>query len=339
MNTTVKSGMSGLGAIAIITSLVLSGFMLSPSSASAFWWPWWNNAHAQEGNDDDTYTVTIQKYVDGELATDESADNNAFPMMASWDDSEEGEGSGSYTLSSDNNYEAETDELNEGSDYSTHEVLDGDVVAASCDSDTPYKLVGYTTGTSSEAAASADPSSSAPSFTNLQDNQYVIVWNETCEDDDGGNGTSTGTSTGSITGEVTGGSTGEDGELAVTSIEAVDTTATANGEFEDGWKYVFHITVPENETGLAMKFADWVHSNGNDEIPVANNMRISSEQADATSTILLTAENTYSSPDLNMVEDLDAEEEGLQVEVLVEVAIPENTVNGTYSTDYGIRSQ
>ncbi len=337
--TTIKTGVFSLGALTLIVSLIMSGLMLAPANASAFWWPWGehhNYAHAQ-GNDDDNddedkVTVTIQKYIDGNEATDESADGHSFPMTSSWDDPEDGAGSGSYSLSPDNDYTTMTSEMHEGADYTTSEVLDGDVVSTSCEGDHPYKLVGYSTGDSLEVAASADVSTTTPSFTDLEDDMYVIVWNETCDEE-------TTPTDGTIIGEVTGGqSEGDPGELAVTSIDAQKTTATANGEFADGWKYIFNITVPTDEPNLAMKFANWMQNEGDHILPVANNMRISSEQANATSTIVLTAANTYSSPDLTMVHDLNDEEDGLQVQVLVEVAVPADTYNGTYSTEYGVRT-
>src|SRR3989344_1505074 len=144
------------------------------------------------------------------------------------------------------------------------------------DDDEPYVLVGYSVGTTSAAAAAATVSTTTPSFTNLTSDQYVIVWNETCDDD---------------------------------------------------------------ETDLAMKFADWTQS-GNDHIlPVAGNMRISSDQAsDSNLVVTLSAADTYSTPELTMTGDLNEDEEGLQVQVLVEVAVPSGTYNGTYSTNYGVRT-
>jgi len=130
------------------------------------------------------------------------------------------------------------------------------------------------------------------------------------------------------------------GVLKVDSIESIDTTATADGTFTNGWKYVFNITVPTHETHLAMKFEDWHMTVGTATIPSANNMRISSAQADnAGATVLVVASNTYTTPDLNMVTDLDLAKDGIQVKVLVEVSIPANTTNGSYATNYGVRSQ
>lgn len=143
---------------------------------------------------------------------------------------------------------------------------------------------------------------------------------------------------GTIGGTTTGGTPSE-GTLAVTSVTTVNSAATANGTFESGWKYLFHITVPTNETNLAMKFADWFNSAASSTIAAANNIRISSAQADnANATVLITAANTYSSPALHMTGDLNAGMAGMQVDVLVEAAVPSDSVNGSYTTSYGVRT-
>jgi hypothetical protein len=134
-------------------------------------------------------TVTINKYIDGEQATAATANNAVFPMQSTWDTDNIGDGSGGYTLSSagfnsPDPYEAITSEMNAGSDYSTNEVTGGEVVAASCEPDgAPFALVGYSVGDTHEEAVTAEKTTTAPSFTDLQENKYVIVWNETCEDE------------------------------------------------------------------------------------------------------------------------------------------------------------
>lgn len=273
-----------------------------------------------------TVTVTIEKFVQGSLATAVSADNADFPMTATWDAENIGAGTGSYTLSEMNDipYQAVTVEMTKGADYETNELVDGDVVGAQCAAGKPFALNGYTTGDTEAEAMAATPSMTAPVFTDLQNNKYVIVWNTDCALPEG-----------EIGGEVV----GSDGILAVTSIEMIDISATANGSFEDGWKYVFHITAPTSEQDLAMKFSDWLQTGGGGTIPVANNMRISSLQADnGGATILLTAANVYSTPDLHMTGDLDLEMDGRQVEITIEVAVPSGTPNGAYTTSYGVQS-
>ncbi len=127
-----------------------------------------------------------------------------------------------------------------------------------------------------------------------------------------------------------------EGELAVTEVEAIDVSATANDSYESGWSFVFHITLPTDETSVAMKFGQWT---GAGSFPSGGNMRISSAQADnGGATIPVVANDTYTTPDLNMVTDLDGGTPGVQVEVLVEIKIPVGSPSGSYSTSYGVQS-
>lgn len=273
-----------------------------------------------------TITVTVVKFVQGMMATSGSANNADFPMTSTWDADNLGEGTGSYTLSDTNTvpYQAVTSPMTVGADYSTKEMVNGDVVGAQCATEKPFALKGYTTGNTLAEAASGTISMAQPEFTDLQTNKYVIVWNRDCSLPEG-----------QIGGDVD----GPNGILEVTSIDMIDTTAIANGTFTDGWEYVFHITAPMTEQNLAMKFSDWLRTGGGGTIPVANNMRISSAQANnGGATILLTAQNTYSSPALHMTGDLNAVMPGRQVEITVEVAVPNGTPLGAYTTNYGVQS-
>jgi len=287
----------------------------------------------EEPEPQEEVTVTIVKYVDGEMATTDSANDKDFPMIAEWDAENIGAGSGEYSLSPDNetDYTAVTTEMTAGADYSTYEVMN-DNTGNSCDAGKPFALKGYTTGNTLAQAEDADMDDDHPEFTNLTYDKYVIVWNEDCSDDeDGGNN-------GELEGEVEGG-TGV-GELEVTSIEVVDSTGTADGTFENGWEYVFNITVPTDEEDLSAKFANWARNGGGGSIPAANNMRISSEQADNDgATVLVTGADTYTTPKLHITEDLNPSVDGMQVEVRVEVAIPTGTVSGSYTTSYGLKTE
>jgi len=270
--------------------------------------------------------VTIDKFVQKTMATESSAHGAAFPMSSEWAATNTGAGTGEYTLSDTNEvpYQAVTSEMTVGADYSTHELVNGDVVGAQCATGKPFALEGYTTGNTYAEAAAGTPTMPAPTFTNLQNDKFVIVWNRDCSLPEG-----------QIGGDVVEG----DGILEVTSIDSIDTTATANGTFTSGWKYVFHITAPTSEQNLAMKFSNWLRTGGSGTIPAANNMRISSLQADnGGATILITAQNTYSTPALHMTGDLNSGMDGRQVEVTVEVAVPAGTPNGSYTTNYGVQS-
>jgi len=139
-----------------------------------------------------------------------------------------------------------------------------------------------------------------------------------------------------IGGTVSGG-TQPGGTLAVTSITPIKTNGSADGSYENGWSYLFNITVPTSEPNLSMKFADWFDT-ASDTLPVAGNMRISSAQAASTSPVTITAANTYSMPPLHMIGNMSTTTTGLHVQVLVEVKIPLNTVNGSYTTTYGVQT-
>lgn len=130
-------------------------------------------------------TVTIVKYVDGVHATAGTADSAAFPMSATWNATNIGAGSGSFSLSTvgfnnPNPYEATTASMTSGADYSTNEVTGGAVVGANCAEGKPFALVGYTTGDTESAAAGETPTLTIPSFTGLTTDKVVIVWNEKC---------------------------------------------------------------------------------------------------------------------------------------------------------------
>jgi hypothetical protein len=152
----------------------------------------------------------------------------------------------------------------------------------------------------------------------------------------GGNGTTTATST------DTGGNGTTTVELGPTSgvepISMVESTATAGGGYEEGWVWIFRITVPEDETNLQMKFGNWTAVSGTSTIAAANNMRISSQQASSTSPVTITAANSYSSPALVLTGDLDSGTAGRQIEIKVEMQVPAGTPDGSYTTTYGIKS-
>lgn len=276
-----------------------------------------------------TSKITVLKYVDGAMATGASASSSDFQMNATYMISGT-PGTGQYALSATGYngnttpYQAMTSDLPNGSDYTTNEMTDA-IVGTSCTLDTkPFALVGYTSGNTIEEAMAASSTLVAPSFMDIQTDKFVIVWNDDCSTD------------GQIGGEVVTAT----GTLSVTSVEVTDASATANGTFEDGWEYVFNITLPSNEANLSMKFADWVMTSGSSTIPAASNIRISSPQANNSgATVLITAANTYSAPLLTMMTDLNPALDGVQVRVIVEVKIPSGSTNGSYTTSYGVKSQ
>ncbi len=132
--------------------------------------------------------VHIFKFINGVLATAANANNAVFPMLTSFLSSVYGNiVDAPFTLSptgwgaSDAAYEASYVGGAVGDNYSAHEVTTGNtVVGATCAAGQPFALNGYTTGDTLATAQGATPSTTTPAFTNLQKDEYVIVWNKTC---------------------------------------------------------------------------------------------------------------------------------------------------------------
>ncbi|MBP6888070.1 MAG: hypothetical protein KBC21_00020 [Candidatus Pacebacteria bacterium] len=129
------------------------------------------------------------------------------------------------------------------------------------------------------------------------------------------------------------------GTLGVSGITTINSTMTADNSYTNGGSWTFFVTVPTTETNLALKFGDWV--SGSNSIATASNMRIYSAQSSnataTTSALTITAANTYST-NLLLTGDLDSLVEGRQVAVTVDLKVPTTTLGGSYSTNYGVRS-
>jgi hypothetical protein len=137
-------------------------------------------------------------------------------------------------------------------------------------------------------------------------------------------------------------STGTSTPLAVTGIDAVKTTAIADNTFANGWEWVMHLTVPNNENAFRIKFSDWM--NGSTSFPANGNMEIWSAQSSnaSTSGSMVTAiGNNY---DLNngwLYLNGDADNNsanGRQIDVHILVKIPFNTAAGNYTTTFTAQS-
>lgn len=134
----------------------------------------------------DTVNVTTVKYLDGQLATATSANNNAFPMKALWSAAKRNAGFDSFTLGPNNPipYQATSQDMASGAFYFVWEDITNTIVGLTCHGNNLYKLTGYTAGNSLEQAAAARKTILPPSLNNIKNNKFVIVWNETCETDD-----------------------------------------------------------------------------------------------------------------------------------------------------------
>ena len=128
--------------------------------------------------------------------------------------------------------------------------------------------------------------------------------------------------------------------LMVTQITPIQTSAISNNTYANGWKWIFNVTVPANETKLDMKFSNW--ASGSNIIPVGGNVRYFSAQSSnansESSAVSIGSSDTYPTTDVILNGDLDATSSGRQVQVTVEAKIPVGSANGTYSTTYGIQS-
>ncbi|MDB5189349.1 MAG: hypothetical protein JWL82_306, partial [Parcubacteria group bacterium] len=136
-----------------------------------------------------TIKVHILKYLksgEGEVAA--SGELPSFPMASSWNASNIGAGNGTYSLSAagygQGPYAADTASMSAPADYATNEVTDGSPVlpiGAACEAG-KYRLVGYQSGNTLEEALASTASETAPNFTGLNHDKYVVVENEKCSD-------------------------------------------------------------------------------------------------------------------------------------------------------------
>jgi len=133
-------------------------------------------------------------------------------------------------------------------------------------------------------------------------------------------------------------STASSTPLSVSSVDVVRGTAVADGSFANGFEWVIHLIVPDNETQFQMKFANFTSASGT--IPAASNIRIfSGQSSNATSSgsAIVSTGNEYGTV-LNLTGDTATSTAGRQIDVTVQVAAPFGTTPGTYSTTFGARS-
>lgn len=133
-------------------------------------------------------------------------------------------------------------------------------------------------------------------------------------------------------------STASSTPLAVTNVDTVRANASADNLYADGWEWVLHVTVPDNENAFRIRFSDW--GNASSTFPAANNMRVySTQSSNATSSDSAITEtgNGYSDW-LYLSGDSDPSTAGRQVNLVVDVKIPFGTANGSYTTTYTAQS-
>jgi hypothetical protein len=129
-------------------------------------------------------------------------------------------------------------------------------------------------------------------------------------------------------------STASSTPLAVDDTDTVKSDGVADNQFSDGWKWLVHFTVPDNEDAFRIRFSDW--GNASSSFPADGNMRLSIAQSDNASTTdsgLVLDDNTYSDW-FYLTGDADAGTPGRQVDLSVEVKIPFGTANGSYTSNF-----
>jgi plastocyanin len=132
------------------------------------------------------------------------------------------------------------------------------------------------------------------------------------------------------------------GSVVINSITPMQTAGTADNNFDHGFKWVFDVTAPANEPNLAMKFENWVMNNSNATMAVANNLRFYSQQSsnayDQNTALYITGSGTYSGW-MFLNGDLDNSPQTRRVQITVEYRIPAGSLQGTYTTNFGIKTQ
>jgi len=130
------------------------------------------------------------------------------------------------------------------------------------------------------------------------------------------------------------------------------------GDFSDGWRYRFDVTTNNaTETNLKAKFTDWVESGGGAGIEVTGNAYMLIDQSSGgaistlggfTNTLITSGSGTIKSYAVGneytdqvtaaSIAGLDnnGSQDGNQVTFYVFFRIPAETLNGSYSTSYGI---
>ncbi len=123
--------------------------------------------------------VHLYKYLDGVMATSESANGVSFPMFTATYNAPFTLGPNGWT-EGDMPYEASTGPMALGASYAAEEKLDTSLVGTTCDGLHTYALSGYSVGNTFEDAVQATVSVIPPSFTELTSDKFVIVRNITC---------------------------------------------------------------------------------------------------------------------------------------------------------------
>lgn len=124
------------------------------------------------------------------------------------------------------------------------------------------------------------------------------------------------------------------GAIDINSLNMTKAAAKADGTFENGWEWVYDITVwDEEDDNLQMKFGQW--GSGANAMNSAGNVRFSVDNG-ATWTEIV-GNDVYSS--LVAVSDANVGSSGIQARIVVQTKVPKGTLMGSYGAGYSIRAE
>lgn len=129
--------------------------------------------------------------------------------------------------------------------------------------------------------------------------------------------------------------------ISVDSAAADDAVAEAGGGFANGWQWTIRFTLPESERRLRLKFAD--PSNGDTSFAASGNIRYFSDESDhGSGDPLSVTGNDYAAEEQSLVfdaeTDLDPETPGRQVDVVVQVRVPEGVSGEGFALEFDAQS-
>lgn len=147
--------------------------------------------------------------------------------------------------------------------------------------------------------------------------------------------------------------------IVVDEVITVSNAATADDTYLNGWHYIYKITVNTDETDLYVKFTNWLHTNLSDTVAANGNMRALFNTTDGSgmgATVGLTNAdiisgfgdissyeigNDYTDQTTAMdITGMDTSTaDGRQVQFDVFTKLPIGTVDGAYTTTYGIKAE
>lgn len=125
---------------------------------------------------------------------------------------------------------------------------------------------------------------------------------------------------------------------ASATLEVTRAYAAADDTYEHGWHYIIHATFPTEETQLKLRFSDLVDGA---TVIDASNVRLytaqASSAADAAHALTLSAANVWSDT-VTLDADADESADGRQVDIVVEVKVPQSVASGSFDASYDLQS-